>query len=207
MQRSISFGPARFREILRTRFHGAHRAALALTLLATASAHSPGQAAEIGEDGLHQQDWFLVTFRDVAEDVASAAESGRGLLLLVEQKGCPYCAKLHATLLDDPEVRDAIVERFDVVQYNLLGSDEVIDVDGELLTEASAAERWGVRFTPTMMLLDARSLQSAASERRGSDAMSARDAAVAVAPGVPSREELLALVERVATRDGDEPDN
>ena len=37
-----------------------------------------------------------------------------------------------------------------MVQLNLWGSREVTDFDGEVLTEKRLAEKWGVRFTPTI---------------------------------------------------------
>ena len=170
-------------------------AALLAGLVAVAAATAG--AADVGDDGLHEQDWFVDSFRDVAEDIELAAAEGRQVLVLYEQRGCPYCAKLHATLLDDPAVRDALRERFDVVQYDLAGATEVIDLDGTALTEASAAERWGIRFTPTMLFLpDASALDAS----RAAGAVTAREAALAVLPGVPAREELLALIERVAPR-------
>ena len=167
-------------------------AALLASLVALAAAGAG--AADVGDDGLHEQDWFVDSFRDVAEDAELAAAEGRQVLVLYEQRGCPYCAKLHATLLDDPAVRDALRERFDVVQYDLVGATEVIDLDGAALTEASAAERWGIRFTPTMLFLpDASALETL----RADGAVTAREAALAVLPGVPAREEFLALIERV----------
>ena len=41
-----------------------------------------------------------------------------------------------------------------VVQYNLYGDEEVVDLDGETLTEKDAASRWGVVFTPTIIFLE-----------------------------------------------------
>ena len=82
------------------------RALIALAALAAFSVH--GLATEIGDDGLHKEDWFSLTFRDVAEDIASAKEEGKRLVMVFEQRGCIYCAKMHETLLSDPEVSDFI---------------------------------------------------------------------------------------------------
>ena len=112
----------------------------------------PAQA-EIGEDGLHKEDWFALTFRDVGEDIAAAAEQGKRLAIVFEQRGCIYCAKMHEELLSDPEVRDFIKVHFMVVQYNMFGDEEVTDLDGEVLTEKTAARKWGFVFTPTIAFL------------------------------------------------------
>lgn len=111
-------------------------------------------AAEVGEDGLHKQPWFAVTFRDVAEDLADAQEAGKRLAIIFEQRGCVYCAELHEKVLSDRAIADYIAANFMVVQYNLYGDEDVIDLDGTELTEKEAARRWGVLFTPTVIFLD-----------------------------------------------------
>jgi thioredoxin-related protein len=50
-------------------------------------------------------------------------------------------------------VRDFIKTNYMMVQYNLHGDEEVIDLDGETLTEKTAARKWGVLFTPTIFFL------------------------------------------------------
>jgi len=110
-------------------------------------------AAELGDDGLHKQDWFTLTFRDIEEDVLEASEQGKRLVLVFEQVGCSYCTKTHETVLSDTEVVGYLKENFVIVQYNLFGDEEVTDLDGEVLTEKSAAEKWGVMFTPTWVFL------------------------------------------------------
>ncbi|MGB7285884.1 MAG: thioredoxin family protein [Salaquimonas sp.] len=113
----------------------------------------PATAAIIGEDGLHKQDWFSLTFKDVAEDIASANEEGKRLVLIFEQRGCIYCAKMHEEILSDPEVSDYLKANFKIVQINMFGDEEVIDLDGEVITEKTAARKWGFVFTPTMVFL------------------------------------------------------
>lgn len=122
---------------------------VAVALLLSGAAH-----AEIGEDGLHKPDWFALTFKDVAEDLEAAQDEGKRLALIFEQRGCIYCRKLHEEVLSRPEVAGYIAENFVVVQYNLYGDEEVVDLDGETLTEKDAARKWGVVFTPTIFFLD-----------------------------------------------------
>lgn len=131
-------------------------------------------AAEIGEDGLHKEDWFALTFKDVAEDIESAREEGKRLAMVFEQRGCIYCAKMHEVLLADPEVADYIKENFKIVQYNMFGDEEVTDLDGDVLTEKTAARKWGVVFTPTVIFLP---------EEAPTDGQTAIQSAVATMPG------------------------
>src|SRR5690606_27997312 len=111
----------------------------------------PGNAVEVGDDGLHKQDWFAMTFRDIAEDMEQAKSEGKRLVLTFEQRGCIYCRAMHEKILADPEVRDYIKANFMVVQYNMFGDEEVTDLDGETLTEKSAARKWGYVFMPTIV--------------------------------------------------------
>ena len=111
------------------------------------------QASEIGEDGLHKQPWFSVTFKDVREDIKSAADEGKRLAIIIEQRGCIYCRKLHETVFSDSEVSDYIKANFKVVQYNMFGDEEVTDLDGDVLTEKKAIRKWGMVFTPTIVFL------------------------------------------------------
>jgi thioredoxin-related protein len=123
-------------------------AAVCLTLGQTA-----GLSATLGEDGLHKQPWFTITFKDIAEDIQTASDEGKRLALVFEQRGCIYCKAMHEKLLSDPEVTDYIKEHFMVVQYNMFGDEEVFDIDGEELTEKTAARKWGYVFTPTIVFL------------------------------------------------------
>ena len=130
-------------------------------------------AATIGEDGLHKQDWFSITFRDIAEDIAAAAEEDKRLAIIFEQRGCIYCRQIHEEVLSDPKVSGYIKANYKVVQYNLYGDEEVVNLDGETLTEKTAARKWGIVFTPTILFLPAVA---------GSD-MDTRRAAIASMPG------------------------
>lgn len=110
-------------------------------------------AAEIGDDGLHKQEWFTTTFKDMTEDLDTARDEGKRLAIIFEQRGCIYCKRLHEEVFSDPEVRDFITENFMVVQYNMFGDEEVTDLDGSTLTEKKAARKWRVVYTPTILFL------------------------------------------------------
>ena len=131
------------------------------------------QAATIGEDGLHKQDWFALTFKDVAEDIESASEEGKRLAIVFEQRGCIYCARMHEDILSDPEVAEFLQANFKIVQYNMFGDEEVTDLDGDTLTEKTAARKWGYVFTPTIVFLP----------EQAPEGISVPEAAVATMPG------------------------
>lgn len=110
-------------------------------------------AAELGDDGLHKQPWFATTFKDIAEDMQTAADEGKRLAIIFEQRGCIYCRRLHQDVLSDSKVSGYIKDNFMVVQYNLYGDEEVTDLDGEVLSEKKAAQKWRVLFTPTVLFM------------------------------------------------------
>lgn len=104
----------------------------------------------LGDDGLHKQDWFLESFLDLAEDLAEATQAGKRLVVLWEQRGCPYCHDLHRINLADAKVVAYIRAHFVILQLNLWGDREVTDFDGEKLREKDFARKYRINFTPTL---------------------------------------------------------
>jgi thioredoxin-related protein len=122
---------------------------------------APASAAEtallpepqVGEDGLHRQPWFFESFLDLREDMQETVRQGKRLVLMWEQRGCPYCKETHQVNLRQPEIVDYIKANFNVIQLNLWGDREVTDLDGETLSEKKFARKMGVQFTPTLQFL------------------------------------------------------
>lgn len=139
---------------------------------------------KIGDDGLHKPDWFSLTFKDIPEDIAAAKEQGKRLALIIEQRGCIYCKEVHENILTDPEVRDFIKEHYMVVQYNLHGAEEIVDTDGETLTEKMAGRKWRMLFTPTILFMP---------EDPPEDGLDAASAAVAMMPGAFRKNTFLEM--------------
>lgn len=142
-------------------------AALALPLAA--------EAAELGPDGLHQAPWIEETFLDLREDLADAEAQGRRLAILIEQRGCIYCTRMHEEVWPVADIAATLAEDFLVLRLDMFGEREVVDLDGEALAEKDAVRRWGVLFTPTMLFLP-----EAAPEDGGA---TTAEAAVATIPG------------------------
>jgi len=107
-------------------------------------------AAEIGEDGLHMEPWFHESFLDLGEDLTEAEAQGKRLMIVWEQRGCPYCKRMHEVNLRIPRIVDVLKNDFVVIRLNLWGDREVTDFDGEVLKEKDLANKWRVMFTPTI---------------------------------------------------------
>ena len=103
------------------------------------------------ERGLYSQSWFQLSFLDLREDFNQAMAEGKRFAVVFEQRGCPYCAKLHNEILALKYINDYVRENFRIVQLDLWGAREVTDFDGARMSEKALAERWGVIFTPTVV--------------------------------------------------------
>ncbi|UCH73270.1 MAG: thioredoxin family protein [Rhodospirillales bacterium] len=103
----------------------------------------------LGDDGLHKQPFFQETFLDLSDDLAEAQGSGRRLVIIWEQRGCPYCKQTHEVNFRIPRIVNYVKENFFVLQLNMWGDREVTDFDGEVTTEKKLARKWRVLFTPT----------------------------------------------------------
>ena len=113
----------------------------------------PGFAAEIGDDGLHKSNWMRETFKDLREDLEEANAEGKRLMLLIEQRGCIYCRKMHEEVFVVPEISEMLEEKYFVVQINMFGDVEVTDFDGTTLPEKEMVKRWGALFTPNLIFM------------------------------------------------------
>lgn len=187
--------------------HPSRRALLsgmALTLAAPALIR-PTHAQDLphpplGEDGLHKPTWLVETFRDMTDDLDEARAAGKRLLIMVEQRGCIYCTRMHEQVYTDPRIDKMLREDFMVVQMNLFGDVPVTDFDGTELPERQMMRRWGVNFTPTMIFLPEAIPES------GPGAENAAQAAPVVMPGAFERGSTRLMLQWVLERgyDGEE---
>ena len=129
--------------------------------------------AEMGDDGLHKAPWMRDTFKDLSEDLADANAEGKRLMVIIEQRGCIYCKKMHEDVFPVAKIADYIEANFFVVQINMFGDVEVTDFDGTILPEKEMVRRWGALFTPSVMFFPEEVVED----------VSANQAAVATMPG------------------------
>ena len=71
--------------------------------------------AEMGDDGLHKAPWMRDTFKDLSEDLADANAEGKRLMVIIEQRGCIYCKKMHEDVFPVAKIADYIEENYFVV--------------------------------------------------------------------------------------------
>ena len=132
-----------------------------------------GSAATLGDDGLHKTAWMRETFKDLRDDLAEATDEGKRLMVIIEQRGCIYCNKMHEEVFPLPKIDAYLRENFFVVQINMFGDVEVTDFDGETLPEKDMVRKWRQMFTPTLMYFP----------QTVEEGQTAVEAAVATVPG------------------------
>jgi thioredoxin-related protein len=143
----------------------------------------------LGDDGLHKQPWFFDSFLELPDDLAEAAAEGKGLIVLIEQRGCPYCRELHAVNFRRSEITDFMQAHFLTVQLDLWGARSVVDFDGQEIEERDLAAKWGVQFTPTTVIFPASAV----------GAVSAKEAEAFRLPGYLKPFHYLSALEYVAS--------
>lgn len=129
--------------------------ALVLALVPATASEPPAPGRVIGVKMGSPPDWFKDSFLDIAEDASEAGEAGRHLILFMEMEGCPYCHKMMEENFANAPYRDFIQQHFDVIALNIRGSLQVEVTEELSLTEQEVAEHFRVRFTPTLIFLDA----------------------------------------------------
>lgn len=168
-----------------------------VTFLAAILCAATLHAAELGDDGLHKANWMRDTFKDLSEDLAEANDEGKRLMVMIEQRGCIYCKKMHEEVFVVPEVAQYIEDNYFVVQINMFGDVEVTDFDGTVLPEKDMVKRWGALFTPNIYFFP----------QDVEEGKTAPQAAVANMPGAFGRWTTLNMLSWVVEEGytGDEP--
>ena len=170
---------------------------LSAALLAAGWLASGALADTMGDDGLHKAAWMHDTFKDLREDLADANAEGKRLMVLVEQRGCIYCKKMHEEVFPVPDIAETLTDRYYVIQVNMFGDTGMTDFDGEELSEKELVQKWGLLFTPTMVFFPEEVPENTPGNR----------AAVATMPGAFGKWTTLNLLNWVLEHgyDGDEP--
>lgn len=132
----------------RTALTGA--AALGATALLGLRPRLADAAAELGPHGLYRHGWIKPA-GDLNQARAKAAEAGRHLAVFLEQRGCHACRDMHVINLGRDDMVGYVRDNFDVMQVNLFGERDMVDFDGETLTEYALGNKWRILGTPTVM--------------------------------------------------------
>ena len=95
------------------------------------------------EGGLYRQEWFLLSFLNLKEDFAEARAAGKRFAVIFEQRGCPYCIKLHTEVLSQRYINEYVRQNFAILQLDLWGSrDKSFPVSVALPPGATVWQTW-----------------------------------------------------------------
>lgn len=99
--------------------------------------------------------FFMPFFGDLKAELEVARERRcRGIVLIYEMDGCPFCERLKRVALRLPEVRQYYHANFQIFRIDVRGSTALTTFDGDEITESSFAIRQRVRATPTTAFHD-----------------------------------------------------
>lgn len=128
--------------------HGLATRVVAVVLLASAFCLMPFAPARAGETPL------LPSASDLAADGAQAAARKQPVVILFSLPGCPYCEVVRRNYLI-PLVRDLPPHLQPVIrEVQLDGSAAFSGFGHERLTGQDLARHYGIRYAPTVVLLD-----------------------------------------------------
>ena len=100
--------------------------------------------------------FFHDTFGDFTEEMDVAREEGKkGIVIFFEMDECPFCERMHETVLNHVDVQDFYRRNFRVFTVDIEGDTEVVDFTGNEMPAKDFAFRINkVRATPVIAFYD-----------------------------------------------------
>jgi len=96
--------------------------------------------------------FFDLSLGDLRAEVAEAAKAGKqGLLVMYQFEECPYCARMKREVLSRPDVQRAYRSRFQAIEIDTRGSQEITGFDGKTMPEKDFARASGIRGSPVFV--------------------------------------------------------
>ena len=107
------------------------------------------------EEELVYPDWFTDSFGNLNDALANARDAGKkGLIVYFGQKRCSYCEKFLKYNLEAPDIRNYLQNNFDIVPVDIWGIEDIVTLDGDVLTEREYSVFEGTNFTPSLIFYD-----------------------------------------------------
>jgi len=100
--------------------------------------------------------FFDETFGDFSEELTNARdENKKGILIMFEIDGCPFCERMKRTTLNRVDVQDYFKQYFLIFSVDIEGKDNIVDFKGnEMTMKYFASRQHRVRATPTFQFFD-----------------------------------------------------
>lgn len=100
--------------------------------------------------------FFDQSLGDFQAELATAREQGKqGIFIFFEMDECPFCHRMHETILNQPDVQDYYKQHFLNFSVDIEGDIEITDFHGNTVSEKEFAfNEHRVRATPVLMFFD-----------------------------------------------------
>lgn len=99
---------------------------------------------------------FEQSFGDYADELRQlSGKKKKALLLFFEMDACPFCHRLHRSILSQTAVREALKRDFVAIRVDIQGTAPVTGFDGRQLSESAFTKSLKVQGTPTIAAFDA----------------------------------------------------
>lgn len=101
------------------------------------------------------QYFFEQNLGDLADELETAKDNGKkGMFVFFEMDECPFCHRMKKTVLNQPEVQDFFKQNFHSISIDVEGDVEIVDFEGNQITQKEFASKNRVRATPVLAFYD-----------------------------------------------------
>jgi thioredoxin-related protein len=115
-----------------------------------------GQVSEAVASGSKQKEVGSdIQWQGFDEGLRTAARDNKYLFIDIYTDWCGYCKKMDMTTFREKQVVSKLGKEFVSVKFNA-ESDQAVTWNGNRLTHAALAEKWGVEGFPTLLFLNSK---------------------------------------------------
>jgi thioredoxin-related protein len=95
--------------------------------------------------------FFEQNLGDLSEELEIARDDGKkGVFVFFEMDECPFCHRMKKTVLNQPDIQDYYKEHFHSISIDVEGDVEIVDFEGNKMTQKEFASKNRVRATPVL---------------------------------------------------------
>jgi len=99
--------------------------------------------------------FFEASLGDLTEELQIARENGKqGIFVFFEMDECPFCHRMKQTVLNQPDVQEFFKKHFHSLSMDIEGDIEIVDFNGNNVTQKQFARANRVRATPLLAFYD-----------------------------------------------------
>jgi thioredoxin-related protein len=104
--------------------------------------------------------FFDQNLGDLQEELENAQDDGKkGVFVFFEMDECPFCHRMKETVLSQPSVQEHFKKNFVNLAIDIEGDIEIVDFNGDTMSQKEFAVKNRVRATPVMAFYDFESKQ------------------------------------------------